>query len=161
MFNTPYMNNINSQTNLDRIDAQINELEKMKRQIQQPMQQPSINQTFQIASNNKEQLRYANSLDEVKREPITGEVPFFSKDMSVLWLKTSQNEIKTYELNEIVPKDEKDIKIEYLMAQIEDLKREMKFNEFNTSINDAITEPIEDEKSSSVSKLSKSTKKSK
>lgn len=161
MFNTPYMNNINSQTNLDRIDAQINELEKMKRQIQQPMQQPSINQTFQIASNNKEQLRYANSLDEVKREPITGEVPFFSKDMSVLWLKTSQNEIKTYELNEIVPKDEKDIKIEYLMAQIEDLKREMKFNELNTSINDAITEPIEDEKSSSVSKLSKSTKKPK
>ena len=161
MFNTPYMNNINSQTNLDRIDAQINELEKMKRQIQQPMQQPSINQTFQIASNNKEQLRYANSLDEVKREPITGEVPFFSKDMSVLWLKTSQNEIKTYELNEIVPKDEKDIKIEYLMAQIEDLKREMKLNELNTSINDAITEPIEDAKSSSVSKLSKSTKKSK
>ena len=161
MFNTPYMNNINSQTNLDRIDAQINELEKMKRQIQQPIQQPSINQTFQIASNNKEQLRYANSLDEVKREPITGEVPFFSKDMSVLWLKTSQNEIKTYELNEIVPKDEKDIKIEYLMAQIEDLKKEMRINELNTSINDAITEPIEDEKSSSVSKLSKSTKKSK
>lgn len=160
MFNNPYLNNINSQTNLDRIDAQINELEKMKRQIQQPMQ-PSINQTFQLSSNTKEQLRYANSMEDVQREPITGEVPFFSKDMSILWLKNSQNEIKTYELNEIVPKDEKDIKIEYLMAQIEDLKKEMRINELNAGINDAITEPIEDEKSTNVSKLSKSTKKSK
>jgi len=100
-------------------------------------------------------------MEEVQREPITGEVPFFSKDMSILWLKNSQNEIKTYELNEIVPKDEKDIKIEYLMAQIEDLKKEMRINELNAGINDAITKPIEDEKSTNVSKLSKSTKKSK
>ena len=160
MFNNPYLNNINSQSNLDRIDAQISELEKLKRQMQQPMQ-PSINQTFQLSSNTKEQLRYANSMEEVQREPITGEVPFFSKDMSILWLKNSQNEIKTYELNEIVPKDEKDIKIEYLMAQIEDLKKEMRINELNAGINDAITKPIEDEKSTNVSKLSKSTKKSK
>lgn len=160
MFNNPYLNNINSQSNLDRIDTQISELEKLKRQMQQPMQ-PSINQTFQLSSNTKEQLRYANSMEDVQREPITGEVPFFSKDMSILWLKNSQNEIKTYELNEIVPKDEKDIKIEYLMAQIEDLKKEMRINELNAGINDAITEPIEDEKSTNVSKLSKSTKKSK
>jgi len=55
MFNNPYLNNINSQSNLDRIDAQISELEKLKRQMQQPMQ-PSINQTFQLSSNTKEQL---------------------------------------------------------------------------------------------------------
>ena len=44
MYNNPYFNQYNSQPSLDRINAQINELEKMKAQIQQPMQLVILNQ---------------------------------------------------------------------------------------------------------------------
>ena len=35
-------------------------------------------------------------------------------------------DIKTYELTEIIPKDDKDIQIELLQTQIEELRKEMK-----------------------------------
>ena len=128
MFNTPYM--YNTQPSLDRINAQINELEKMKEQMQKPIQpQPTnLTQNFQLAPA-RDVIRYANSIEEVMRDAVIGETPFFSKDMSVVWVKNTQNQIKTYELTEIVPKDEKDIQIELLQSQINDLRKEMKKNE--------------------------------
>jgi hypothetical protein len=128
----------------------------MKEQIKNN-QQPAINQTFQLAPTNNHTMRYVNTIDDVNKEVVYFDTPFFSKDMSILWVKNTKGEIKTYELNEIVAKDEKDIKIEFLMAQIEELKKEMKNNEFNDNIN----EPIENEKSSNVQTISKSSKKQK
>ena len=156
MYN-PYMNMYNPQANIDKINAQINELEKMRNQIQQPpVQQPTnLTQNFQLAPTNRDVIRYANSLEEVQRDMVIGDTPYFSKDMSVVWIKNTKGEIKTYELNEIVAKDEKDIKIEFLMAQIEDLKKEMKKNESNANI----IESDKDEKSSNVQSVSKSSKK--
>ena len=148
----------NPQVSLDRINAQINELQKMKEQMQQPITAPTnLTQNFQIAPTNREVIRYANSLEEVQRDMVIGDTPYFSKDMSIVWIKNTKGEIKTYELNEIVAKDDKDIKIEFLMAQIEELKKGMKNNEHITSIN----EPIKDEEPTNVSTISKSTKKSK
>ena len=92
---------------------------------------------------------------------VVGDTPYFSKDMSVVWIKNTKGDIKTYELNEIVPKDNKDIKIEYLQAQIEELKKEMKKYESNDNVNESITESIEDENPTNVSTVSKSNKKSK
>ncbi len=139
MIGNPYMNNYNPQINLDRIDTQIRELEKLKEQMQRPVQQPSINQTFQLAPTGTNTMRYANTIDDVNKEVIYGDTPFFSKDMSVLWVKNVKGNIKTYELNEIIPKDDKDLMIESLKMQIEDLRKEMKNNEqFNT--NDISTE---------------------
>lgn len=129
MFN-PYM----QQPNIDRINAQINELEKIKAQIQQP--QPSINQTFQLAPN-RETMRFAETIEEVKREMVVGDTPYFSKDMSVVWIKNAKGDIKTYELQEIIEKDEKDLQIEYLQLQIEELKRSMKHEQYDS--NDIIT----------------------
>jgi hypothetical protein len=43
--------------------------------------------------------------------------------MSVLWLKKASGEVKTYELKEIIEKDEKDLQIELLRAKIEELER--------------------------------------
>ena len=156
MYN-PYMNMYNPQANIDKINAQINELEKMRNQIQQPpVQQPTnLTQNFQLAPTNRDVIKYANSLEEVQRDMVIGDTPFFSKDMSVVWIKNTKGEIKTYELNEIVAKDEKDIKIEFLMAQIEDLKKEMKKNESNANI----IESDKDEKSSNVQSVSKPSKK--
>ena len=123
MYNNPYMNyqqNYNQQSMNDRIDNQIAQLQQMKEQMKHN-QQPAINQTFQLAPQ-QSGMRYANSLDDVNKEMVYVDTPFFSKDMSVVWIKNNKNEIRTYELNEIVPKDAKDMQIEYLQAQIQELK---------------------------------------
>lgn len=139
MYNTPYINAYNPQPALDRINAQMNELEKMKQQIQQQPIQPTtptnLTQNFQLAPTNREVIKYASSIDEVQRDMVIGDTPYFSRDMSIVWIKNVKNEIKTYELVEILPKDEKDLQIEYLQAQIEELKKGMNTNEqHNTNV---------------------------
>lgn len=155
MYQNPYMNAYNSQMSIDKINEQINNLEKIRSQMQQPVQPTNLTQNFQLAPTSRDVIRYAGSIDEVQRDMVIGDTPFFSKDMSIVWIKNTKGEIKTYELNEIVPKDEKDIKIEFLMAQIEELKKEMKKNESNEYINDT----SENEKSTSIQTISKSAKK--
>lgn len=164
MYQNPYMSSFNSQANIDRINAQMAELEKMKQQIQQPPQQQmptSLTQNFQLAPTHQGGMRYANTIDDVGKEVVYADMPFFSKDMSVVWIKNNKGDIKTYELKEIVPRDEKDIKIDFLMAQIEELKKGMVKHESNANVDDTITEPIKDEVTTDVSTISKSTKKSK
>lgn len=159
MYNNPYISAYNPQTGIDRINAQINELEKMKQQMQQPIQSTPTNltQNFQLAPTNRDVIKYANSIDEVQRDMVIGDTPYFSKNMSVVWVKNTQGNIKTYELKELVEKDEKDLKIEFLTAQIEDMRKEMINNAKSNNADD--DEPIEDEKSSSFSNIRTSKKK--
>ena len=158
MYGNSYMNTISQQANLDRINAQINELEKMKHQLQQPIQQPTnLTQNFQLAPTNRDVIKYASSFEEVESEAVIGDTPYFSKDMSVVWIKNVKGEIKTFELNEIIPRDEKDIQIEMLQAKIKELERK----NVNEQIYRYDDESIEDEKSSNVSIPRTSTKKSK
>jgi len=164
MYNNPYLSQYNPQPSLDRINAQMAELEKMKQQLQQPLQPPmptNLTQNFQIAPNNREVIKYASSMDEVQRDMVIGDTPYFSKDMSVVWIKNTKGEIKTYELNEIVPKDEKDMKIDFLMAQIEELKKGMKKNEPVDDVDEPTSNASESEKSTNISTIPKSSKKSK
>lgn len=170
MYNNPYMlnQNYNQQSMNERIDNQIAQLQQMKEQMKhntQPAIPTNLTQNFQLAPQ-QSGMRFANSLDDVNKEMVYVDTPFFSKDMSVVWIKNNKNEIKTYELNEIVPKDAKDMQIEYLQAQIEELKGMMK-NDANvsnanakqdatdTSANDGtIGTTIKKSKSSSISKIS-------
>lgn len=124
MFGVPYVNTYNPQSSIDRINTQISELEKMREQIShQPIQTPTnLTQNFQIAPNTNSAIRYANSIDEVQKDFVIGDTPFFSKDMSIVWIKNTKGDIKTYELNEIIEKDEKDMQIEFLQAQVNELK---------------------------------------
>ena len=143
MYNNPYY--YNTQFNVDKIDKQISDLEKLRNQIQQqPMQPTNLTQNFQIAPN-RESMKYADSIEDVQKESVYGDTPFFSKDMSILWVKNVSNNIKAYELKEIVSKDEKDVKIEFLQAQIEELKKGMIQNAKPN--NEYVDEPIESEKS--------------
>ena len=161
MYNNPYMP-YNNQSAIDRINTQMAELEKMREQLQKPVQQPTnLTQNFQIAPTNREIIKYANSIEEVQRDMVIGDTPYFSKDMSVVWIKNTKGEIKTYELNEIIPKDNKDIQIEYLQAQIEELKKEMRRNEPANVIDEPITKSTEDEEPTNVSTISKFSKKQK
>lgn len=162
----------NQQPTLDRINAQINELEKMKNQMQQPIQAPtSLTQNFQLTPTNREVIRYADSIEEVQRDMVVGDTPYFSKDLSIVWIKNPKNEIKTYELTEIIPKDEKDIQIELLQAQINELKGMINSEQSNTDVNAAEIETnptrddeqprvtIKESKPTSVSRVSERKKK--
>lgn len=171
MYNNPYYQNAyNPQVSIDRINNQIADLEKMRQQLQQPPQQPqAITQNFQLAPNNNG-MRYVNTIDDVSKEIIYFDTPFFSKDMTVMWVKNAKGDIKSYELREIIPKDNKDLQIEYLQAQIEELKGRMDNERVTTNANqqqiskytkeydEPIGEQIENDKPSSVSKVSRGKK---
>ena len=154
-----YPNMYNQQNMYEQIDGQIAQLNQMKEQIKNNHnQQPAINQTFQLAPSNNHTMRYANTIDEVNKEVVYFDTPFFSKDMTILWVKYQNGDIKSYELKEIIQKDEKDIQIELLQAQINEMKGMIE----NARSNDEyVNEPIEDEKSSNVQNARTSTKKSK
>lgn len=151
----------NPQLNLDRINNQMAELEKMRQQIQQQsMSQPTnLTQNFQITPTNTYNMRYAKSLDEVNKSVVYSETPFFSNDMSVVWIKDAKNNVKIYELNEIIPKDEKDIMIENLQQQLNELRKEAKTNA-KPNIND-VDEQYKSQESSGNKVYRTSTKKSK
>jgi hypothetical protein len=156
MYNNPYL--YTNQVSLDRINAQISELEKMKSQMQQPVQAPtSLTQNFQLAPTNKEVIRYASSIDEVKKDLVIGDTPYFSKDMSVVWIKSTNGDIKAYELNEIVQKDEKDLKIDLLQTQIKELKEVIE--EYGKSNDNDAYEPVESKEPTDVSNGRTSKKK--
>lgn len=167
-YSRPYVNY--GYTMGDQIDYQINQLQQMKKQMENNQQQPAINQTFQLAPTNNHTVRYANTIDDVNKETVYYDTPFFSKDMSVMWFKKANGEIKPYELNEIIPKDNKDLQIEYLQTQIEELKGmikndanvtnvDTKQNATDTTGNDkAIRTESKSTKSSSISKVSRSKK---
>lgn len=131
------------QASMDRINSQIAELEKLKQQISQPT---SINQTFQLAPTTG--IKYAESIEQVQKEIVSVDTPYFSKDMSVLWLKKASGDLKTYELKEIVEKDEKDLKIEFLMARIEEMEKEVNNGKSN---DESTNESSKSKKSSNVS----------
>ncbi len=135
---------------LERINNQIQELEKLKNQIQQPV---PITQNFQIAPTNNT-LKYANSISDVEREYVIGDTPYFSKDMSILWIKNSKGEIKSYQLEEIIQKDAKDIQIELLQSKIEELVKEIRNNGLNTTTDKS----NESTKSTGVSQIRNSKK---
>ena len=174
MYGNPYMpQTFNRQEAVDRINANMNELERMKQQLQQPPQpqQPTnLTQNFQLAPQSRDVIRYASSIDEVNRDMVIGDTPYFSKDMSVVWIKNIKGDIKTYELTEIIPKDEKDLQIEFLQSQIEELKGMINNERTNTNANaeqtatdtstndGAVRTATKKSKSTSISKVSGSEK---
>ena len=164
MYQNPYIQNFNNnpygqQSMNERIDNQIAQLQQMKEQIKNNNQQPAINQTFQLAPTHQGGMRYANTIDDVGKEVVYADMPFFSKDMSVVWIKNNKGDIKTYELKEIVPMDERDLLIQNLQMQVNELRKEVKDNAKSININD--DESIKNETTSDVSISRTSTKKSK
>lgn len=132
---TPYNQNFNQQAMSERIDSQIAQLQQMKEQMRnnqqmQPAQhQPtSINQTFQLAPQNNSStgIKFANSVEDVQKELAIADTPFINNNYSMLWIKNAKGEIRTFELTEIKPKDEKDLIIEKLQSQIYQLNNQIK-----------------------------------
>lgn len=161
MYNNPYISNMyNPQMTIDKLNEEINKLERMKTQMQQPVQQPTnLTQNFQLAPTNRDVIKYANSLEEVQRDMVIGDTPYFSKDLSVVWIKNTKGEIKTYELSEIIPKDEKDLQIELLQSQVNKLQKEVnKYEQFDTNVGEPEVPTDTTEPSKPVGTTTQSTK---
>ena len=163
MYQNPYMQSLNQQNINDRIDNEIQRLQQMKTQVQQPVQ--PITQNFQLAPTHNG-IKYANTYEEVQKEIVYTDTPFFSKDMSVVWLKNAKGDIKAYELKEIVQKDEKDLQIDFLMEKIEKLegmiKNEQHYSNANredvstssSNDNETTREQVENDKPTNVQRIS-------
>ena len=145
------MNGYNPQLNM--IDRQIleernkiNELEKQR--IQAQYSQPTIlNQTIQ-AGPTSGGIRYAESIDDVNREMIFMDTLFVNRDFTNMWYKTPQGKVRPFLLEEIIPKDEKDLRIETLEKQIKELleKRDEDANKYsgdNAATTSSVSEPIQ------------------
>ena len=117
----------------DRIDRQMQQVQQMNQnQMQPPVQQP-ITQNFQLApnpSNNELESKYVNNIDEVKGIFVMKTGVFLNKDLNTLWIKSTNGDIRTFELNEVIEQDPKDTEILMLKKQIEEMK-EMIANESN------------------------------
>lgn len=126
-----YMNDL--QNMRDKIDRQMQQLN-----AQQPTQQaqtPQINQNFQLVPTQSNQgIKYVNDIEDVRKELVFADTLFVNKEYSSLWFKNASGEIKTYELKEVVFKDEKDLKIQELENKLNMLLKE-KENEQYASAN--------------------------
>ena len=156
MYGNPIYNNQMYQQDLqnmrDRIDRQLQQMQGM--QNQQPT---AINQTFQLSPNQSNGIKYANSIDDVKKELVFSDTLFVNKEYTKMWLKNASGDTKTYEIKEIIEMDEKDRQIADLTAKINMLEREMNDNEtkYDTSNVDAASTS---KKSSTVSSNKSSEK---
>lgn len=141
MYNNPYNNQMymqDLQGLRDRIDRQ------MQMQMNNQSQQPTpITQNFQLApSQNNNGIKYAENIEEVKKELVFADTLFVNKEYTLLWYKNASGEVKTYGLKEIIELDEKDQKIAELEAKINALVKEIEKNEQSVNRNDDGTTTI-------------------
>lgn len=118
-----YMQNL--QDMRDRIDSQIRNYQQ--NQTQQPVTQPQpqIHQSFQLApqsSFSEIQAKYVSDINDVKNTFVMSLGMFLNKEMTTLWLKNINGEIRTFNLNEIIEQDPKDIEIKNLKQELENMK---------------------------------------
>lgn len=110
----------------DRIDKTMQQYQQQNQHVQQ--QPTNLTQNFQLApmqQQNDLQARYVNNVDEVKNIFVMREGLFVNKEKNLLWIKDINGNIKSYSLTEIIESDPKDIEINQLKKEIEDMKAMM------------------------------------
>lgn len=147
----PYINTYNQQpmSNMQQInsyDDYLKYLEKEKERIEKSkeqyinrfqQQQPTLNQTIQVTPTPSQSiaLKHVKGVEDVNSELVMFETPFVLDDYSTLFIKNAKGEVRTFVMEEIVPKDEKDKIIEQLRLENEELKG-MISNESTNSTDD-------------------------
>lgn len=134
----------------EQVDKQMQDLQNMQQMQQQftnQQSQPHIQQTFQLSNpvnNNDFDAKYVDNADDVRNVIVYRNTMFISRDMSKLWFKDANGYTKVYEITEIVeeePKDKKDIELDELKKQVENLTA-IVVQQFNTTKNTVESEPI-------------------
>lgn len=135
-----YMQNMQDLQNMrEKIDRQMQQMQQLNQnQMQQQPTPTNLTQNFQLAPNpinNELESKYANNIDEVRNTFVMKTGIFVNKDFTSMWVKTTDGNIKTFKLEEIVEIDEKDKEIVMLKKQIQEMK-EMISNESNVDNTD-------------------------
>ena len=138
--NQYYMQNMQDLQNMkERIDKQMQQMQQFNQnQVQNQQPIPQINQSFQLApnpTNNELESKYVNNIDEVKGIFVMKTGVFLNKELNTLWIKNTNGDIRTFELNELVEIDPKDREITMLKQELEKMK-EMIANESNVNNSD-------------------------
>lgn len=111
----------------DRIDKNMQNYQQVQNQFMQPQQMPaSLTQNFQLAPQNVNpnelQSAYVNNIDEVKNIFMTKNGIFINKDLTSAWFKDTEGKVRAFSLIEVIEKDEKDIEIENLKNEINQMR---------------------------------------
>ena len=136
--NQYYMQNLQDLQNMrEKIDRQMQQMQQLNQnQMQQQPTPTNLTQNFQLApnpNNNELESKYVNNIDEVKGIFVMKTGVFLNKELNTLWIKNTNGDIRTFELNEIIPQDPKDIEI--LKKELQRMK-EMIANESNVNNSD-------------------------
>ena len=157
--NQIYMQNMQDLQNMrEKIDRQMQQVQQMNQNQMQQQQPVPITQNFQLAPNpvnNELESKYANNIDEVKNTFVMKTGVFLNKDFTSMWVKTTDGNIKTYELNEVIQQDPKDVEINNLKQEIQRMREMINYgneSNVNNSNND------ESNESKNAKKLSSRTK---
>lgn len=125
--NQIYMQNMQDLQNMrEKIDRQMQQMQQLNQnQMQQQPTPTNLTQNFQLApnpTNNELESKYANNIDEVRNTFVMKTGVFVNKDFTSMWVKTTDGNIKTYELNEVIQQDPKDVEINNLKLELQRMR---------------------------------------
>ena len=67
-------------------------------------------------------MKHVNSIEDAEKELTVVETAFVTNDYTQLFIKNAKGEIRTFDMFEVIPKDEKDEIIEQLRSENNKLK---------------------------------------
>lgn len=140
MYGNPFMS---QQSNIDKIDMQIRELERLKQGYAQT-QQPIQNIINTNGSNIEFEARFLNENEKVEEILVQRKTCFISPQNGFIKIKELNGNITTYDL--VIPKTPEQLKIEELERRLE--KYEHEYVGTNNEINESTTDDIKSNESS-------------
>lgn len=163
--NQIYMQNMQDLQNMrEKIDRQMQQMQQLNQNQMQQQQPVPITQNFQLApnpTNNELESKYANNIDEVRNTFVMKTGVFLNKELNTLWIKNTNGDIRTFELNEIIPQDPKDIEINNLKKELQRMKEMINYGNESDVNNSDFNEPDESKVTTKLSGRSKSNAKQK
>lgn len=159
--NQLYMQNMQDLQNMrEKIDRQMQQMQQLNQnQMQQQPTPTNLTQNFQLApnsNNNELESKYVNNIDEVKGIFVMKTGVFLNKELNTLWIKNTNGDIRTFELNEIIPQDPKDIEINNLKKELQRMKEMINYGNESDVNNSDFNEPDESKVTTKLSSRSKS-----
>lgn len=163
--NQIYMQNMQDLQNMrEKIDRQMQQMQQLNQNQMQQQQPVPITQNFQLApnpTNNELESKYANNIDEVRNTFVMKTGVFLNKELNTLWIKNTNGDIRTFELNEIIPQDPKDIEINNLKKELQRMKEMINYGNESDVNNSDFNEPDESKVTTKLSSRTKSNAKQK
>ena len=154
-----YMQNMQDLQNMrEKIDRQMQQMQQLNQNQMQQQPVPNVTQNFQLApnpSNNELESKYVNNIDEVKGIFVMKTGVFLNKELNTLWIKNTNGDIRTFELNEIIPQDPKDVEINNLKQELQKMREMINYDNKSDVDN---TDYDESNESKNAKKLSSRTK---